>query len=113
LARLGVEKELFAVGARVGDEVVIGDGPQGVVFDWEPTMSTGAELLGGPRGSDTRLEESERPTRAEKRAEFHARKDAQAAARAELQAEREDESSCPRSCTSAPRLRTRAGRTAS
>lgn len=93
LARLGVEKELFAVGARVGDEVVIGDGPDGVVFDWEPTMSTGAELLDGPRGSDIRLEESERPTRAEKRAEFHARKDAQAAARAELQAEREDESS--------------------
>lgn len=93
LARLGVEEELFAVGAAPGDEVVIGEGPDGVVFDWEPTMSTGAELLGGPRGSDNRLDERERPTRAEKREEFHARRDARTVAREEMRAEGEAENS--------------------
>ena len=93
LARLGVEQQLFAAGAQAGDEVVIGDGPNGVVFDWEPTMSTGAELLGGPRGSDVRLEERSRPTRAQKREQFHERMDAKAAARDELWAEGEDSGS--------------------
>ncbi|WP_147916759.1 GTPase ObgE [Ruania zhangjianzhongii] len=93
LARIGVEQKLFAAGAQAGDEVVIGDGPNGVVFDWEPTMSTGAELLGGPRGSDLRLEERHRPTRSEKREQFHERMDAKAAARDELWAEGEDSGS--------------------
>ncbi len=84
LAALGVEKELFRVGAKAGDEVVIGDGPEGVVFDWEPTISTGPELLASPRGTDMRLEESLRPTRAEKREEFKERMDAKARARADL-----------------------------
>ncbi|NYI06639.1 GTPase ObgE [Allostreptomyces psammosilenae] len=67
LARLGVEEELFAVGAKAGAEVVIGDDDDAVVFDWEPTMAAGAELL-GPRGTDLRLElEDRRPSRAEKR----------------------------------------------
>ncbi|WP_159622018.1 GTPase ObgE [Ruania rhizosphaerae] len=90
LARLGVEEELFRAGAQAGDEVVIGDGPDGVVFDWEPTMAVGAELLAGPRGSDLRLEEHHRPTRAEKREAFHNKMDAKAAARDELWAEGED-----------------------
>ena len=90
LARLGVEEALFAAGAQAGDEVVIGDGPTGVVFDWEPTMASGAELLTGPRGSDVRLEERTRPTRAEKREQFYDRMDAKAAAREELWAEGED-----------------------
>ncbi|HLT84982.1 MAG TPA: GTPase ObgE, partial [Phototrophicaceae bacterium] len=46
LARLGVEEELFKAGAQPGDEVVIGPVEGGVIFDWEPTMLTGAELLG-------------------------------------------------------------------
>jgi GTP-binding protein len=37
-----------------GAEVVIG-GDDAVVFDWEPTVQAGAELLYGPRGSDRRL----------------------------------------------------------
>jgi GTPase len=56
LARLGVEEALFAAGAQAGDEVVIGEGEQGVLFDWEPTLSAGAELLHGRRGHDLRLE---------------------------------------------------------
>ncbi len=31
-------------------------GSDGVVFDWEPTLQAGAELLHGPRGTDLRLE---------------------------------------------------------
>jgi len=89
LAKLGVEDELFKVGAVAGAEVVIGSGPDAVVFDWEPTLLTGAELLGGPRGSDVRLEENARPTRGEKRREHRERMDAKAEARAELWTERE------------------------
>ncbi len=87
LAALGVEDALLQAGAVAGDEVVIGDGPNGVVFDWEPTMMTGPELLGS-RGSDLRLEDRHRPTRAEKREQFRDRMDAKAAARAELWTER-------------------------
>lgn len=89
LARLGVEDKLLEAGAVAGDEVRIGPDENAVVFDWEPTLSTGAELLGGPRGTDPRLSESERPTRGEKRSEFKERMDAKAAARAELWTERE------------------------
>ncbi|KNC20528.1 GTPase CgtA [Arthrobacter sp. RIT-PI-e] len=87
LAKVGVEEELFRIGAKPGDTVVIGEG-DGVVFDWEPTMMGGAELLAGPRGTDLRLAEYVRPTREQKREEYQARKDAKAAARAELEADR-------------------------
>jgi GTP-binding protein len=89
LARLGVEEKLLAAGAVAGAEVVIGDGPRAVVFDWEPTLLTGSELLGGPRGTDMRLDERSRPTRGEKRQEYKERMDAKAEARAELWTERE------------------------
>ena len=55
LERLGVESVLAQQGAVEGDEVVIGDGDDAVIFDWEPMLGTGAEIL-GPRGSDPRLE---------------------------------------------------------
>ena len=56
LARLGVEKELFKLGARGGSEVQIGLGEDAVSFDWEPTLEAGAEILLGPRGQDLRLD---------------------------------------------------------
>lgn len=56
LAALGVEKELFKQGARPKSEVRIGTGDSAVIFDWEPSIEAGAELLAGPRGSDLRLE---------------------------------------------------------
>jgi GTP-binding protein len=90
LARIGVETELFAAGAIPGAQVVIGDRDTGVIFDWEPTMAAGAELL-GRRGTDLRVEEMERnarATRAEKRAEHKERMDAKSAAREELWTER-------------------------
>ncbi len=58
LARLGVEDALLAAGAEAGAEVVIGPGDDAVVFDWEPTLNSGAELLHGPRGSDLRIEDA-------------------------------------------------------
>ncbi len=56
LARLGVEEALVKAGAQAGDTVVIGEGERGVIFDWEPSMQAGAELLHGRRGHDLRLE---------------------------------------------------------
>ncbi|QHF93531.1 GTPase ObgE [Streptomyces sp. NHF165] len=55
LARLGVEDELLKAGAREGDGVAIGPENNAVVFDWEPTMVTGAEML-GRRGEDHRMD---------------------------------------------------------
>ncbi|MEU4093583.1 GTPase ObgE [Streptomyces sp. NPDC026673] len=56
LARLGVEEQLVKAGAREGDEVVIGDEDDAVVFDWEPSVAAGAEML-GRRGEDHRFDE--------------------------------------------------------
>ncbi|MFJ6417333.1 GTPase ObgE [Paeniglutamicibacter sp. NPDC091659] len=89
LAKLGVENHLYKIGARPGDAVVIGSEIDAVVFDWEPTMAAGAELLGSRRGQDVRIEEyGARPSRGEKKAIHSDRKDAKAAARDELEAER-------------------------
>ncbi|MFB7010919.1 MULTISPECIES: GTPase ObgE [unclassified Streptomyces] len=55
LNRLGVEDELMKTGARAGDGVAIGAEDNAVVFDWEPTLAAGAEML-GRRGEDHRLE---------------------------------------------------------
>lgn len=91
LARAGVEDALFKAGAVPGSEVVIGPREGGIVFDWEPTMMAGAELLGA-RGSDLRIEDYERTgraTRAQKRIDHQERMDAKAAARQELWTERD------------------------
>ncbi|NUO34668.1 MAG: GTPase ObgE [Dermatophilaceae bacterium] len=87
LGRLGVEDELFKAGAVAGDTVVIGATDDAVVFDWEPTLQAGAELLGS-RGTDLRLSESSRPTRDEKREAQRDRYAARAATQEELEAER-------------------------
>ncbi|GAA0498507.1 GTPase ObgE [Streptomyces sp. NPDC046215] len=55
LNRLGVEEQLMKAGARTGDGVAIGSEDNAVVFDWEPTMMAGAEML-GRRGEDHRLD---------------------------------------------------------
>ena len=89
LATIGIEKELFKVGAVAGDEVRIGPETNAVIFDWEPTLISGSELLGGPRGTDVRLEDSGRPTRGDKRRQYTERMDAKSEARAELWTERE------------------------
>ncbi|AZR00606.1 GTPase ObgE [Trueperella pyogenes] len=88
LNSLGVEKQLMKMGAHEGDMVVIGPEDGGVIFDWEPTISTGAELL-SPRGTDARLERNSRATRRERKAAFHERMDAKEEARKELWMDRE------------------------
>jgi len=55
LARLGVEEALAAAGAQPGDEILIGDDDDAVVFDWDPTLSAGGGHVPGPRGTDARL----------------------------------------------------------
>ncbi|MEV2243967.1 GTPase ObgE [Streptomyces sp. NPDC049970] len=55
LNRLGVEDGLRKAGAQAGDGVAIGAEDNAVVFDWEPSMAAGAEML-GRRGEDHRLE---------------------------------------------------------
>lgn len=87
LQRAGVEDALVAAGAVPGSTVLIGPVDNAVVFDWDPTMVGGAELLGG-RGTDGRFDDKSRRTNTERREDFHARKDAQSAARQELAAER-------------------------
>ena len=87
LAKLGVEDELYASGAVAGSTVLIGPGDDAVVFDWEPTMVGGAELL-GRRGTDDRLEERHRPTREAKKEQQRARTAARMDRIAAMEAER-------------------------
>ncbi|MGH8867625.1 MAG: GTPase ObgE [Actinomycetes bacterium] len=56
LARLGVEKRLAELGAEPGATVVIGEGDDAVVFDWEPTIAAGIPHAHGRRGRDIRLD---------------------------------------------------------
>jgi GTPase len=64
LARLGVEDELLRLGARPGCEVTIGD----VTFEWEPQTPAGVEHALSGRGTDARLDRSERVSAAERKA---------------------------------------------
>ncbi|MGW8376141.1 GTPase ObgE [Streptomyces sp. ODS28] len=76
LNRLGVEDELLKAGAREGDGVAIGPEDNAVVFDWEPTMAAGAEML-GRRGEDHRMD-APRPA-AQRRRDRQAERDDEAA----------------------------------
>ncbi|MDR3107562.1 MAG: GTPase ObgE, partial [Bifidobacteriaceae bacterium] len=89
LAAVGVEDELVKAGAKAGDTVVIGPAEGGVLFDWEPSLTTGAELLSGPRGSDSRLDPQHRRSNQQRRRDYHEMMDAKAEARAELWTERQ------------------------
>ena len=64
LARLGVEDALAAAGAQPGCPVTIGD----VTFDWEPSTPSGAAVLLSGRGTDRRLEASNRVTASQRKA---------------------------------------------
>jgi GTP-binding protein len=84
LAKLGVEENLFKAGAVPGASVSIA----GREFDWEPTLSSAAELITSPRGTDSRLDDNQRDTNRKRRATYLERMDAKAEARAELERER-------------------------
>ncbi|MFD2674873.1 GTPase ObgE [Gulosibacter bifidus] len=86
LAKLGIEDALVKAGAQAGSMVVIGAG-NGQIFDWEPTLASAAEVMTA-HGTDPRLEERTRATRAERKAAYHEWMDAKAAAREQLEQER-------------------------
>ncbi|GAB3405192.1 GTPase ObgE [Schumannella luteola] len=88
LAKLGVEDALFKKGATPGSAVVIGH-DNDRIFDWEPTLTSAAELITSPRGTDARLDDDRRATRNERRAAYFERMDAKAEAREELRRERD------------------------
>lgn len=87
LAKIGLEDELFKAGAIAGDTIVIGPG-RGVLFDWEPTINAAAELISGPRGTDARIDQRDRRTTKERRAEYEEMMDQRAALRDEFEKER-------------------------
>lgn len=87
LAKIGIEDELFRAGAVAGSTVVIGPGKGAVVFDWEPTIASAAELITGPRGTDVRVDPNDRRTTPERRREYKELMDAKARLRAEMEAE--------------------------
>ncbi len=88
LGKIGMETELFKIGASAGSTVVIGPG-KGIIFDWEPSIASAGELIAGPRGTDARFDMRERRTTKERRATYTERMDAKAALREELRKEGE------------------------
>jgi GTP-binding protein len=88
LAKIGIEDALFKAGASNGSTVVIGPG-DGVIFDWEPTIASTAELLVSPRGTDPRFGPlNERRTNVERRKRYLEMMDARAALREKMESER-------------------------
>jgi GTP-binding protein len=88
LAKVGIEDALFKAGASNGSTVVIGPG-DGVIFDWEPTISSTAELLVSPRGTDPRFGPlNDRRTNVERRKRYQEMMDARAALREKMESER-------------------------
>jgi GTP-binding protein len=63
LARLGVEDELLKLGARPGCAVTIG----AVTFDWEPQTPAGVDITMTGRGTDIRIDQSDRIGAAERK----------------------------------------------
>ncbi len=63
LARLGVEDELFRLGAEPGCAVTIAD----MTFDWEPQTPAGIDVPLSGRGTDVRLERTDRVGAAERK----------------------------------------------
>ncbi|MBV9090632.1 MAG: GTPase ObgE [Mycobacteriaceae bacterium] len=64
LARLGVEDELLRLGARPGCAVTIGE----MTFDWEPQTPAGVDVALSGRGTDARLERTQRMSASERKA---------------------------------------------
>jgi GTP-binding protein len=64
LARLGVEDELLKQGAKPGCAVTIG----AVTFDWEPQTAAGIDVTMTGRGTDIRIDQTDRIGAAERKA---------------------------------------------
>ncbi|MEY4994739.1 MAG: GTPase ObgE [Actinomycetota bacterium] len=83
LQKLGVEDALYKQGARRGSTVIIGEG-DGVVFDWDPLVSSVAEIT-----DLESLDGTARRTNQQRRQEYYDMMDARARGRAEREAVRE------------------------
>ncbi|RZS31397.1 GTP-binding protein [Herbihabitans rhizosphaerae] len=70
LARLGVEEALAAKGAKPGSPVTIGR----MQFDWEPSTPAGVAVMMSGRGTDTRLDQTDRANAADRKAAKQARR---------------------------------------
>ncbi|MGE2733146.1 GTPase ObgE [Mycolicibacterium vaccae] len=70
LARLGVEDKLLKLGAKPGCAVTIGD----MTFDWEPQTPAGVDVHLSGRGTDVRLEQTDRVGADERKAARKARR---------------------------------------
>jgi len=73
LARLGVEDELLRLGAKPGCAVTIGD----MTFDWEPQTPAGVDVTLSGRGTDARLEQTDRVGADERKAARRQRREHQ------------------------------------
>ncbi|MEU3275508.1 GTPase ObgE [Saccharomonospora sp. NPDC006951] len=71
LNRLGVEDALARQGAEPGSTVTIGD----YTFDWEPSTPAGVAIHLSGRGTDSRLERSDRVSAAERKEARRVRRD--------------------------------------
>jgi GTP-binding protein len=91
LNRLGVEERLLEMGAEPGDDIVIGDGADAVIFDFDPQIDAGAENL-GRRGEDHRFYDRSRRTNVGRREELAAKRASEAEARARREADEDVES---------------------
>jgi GTP-binding protein len=74
LARLGVEDELLRLGAVPGCVVAIGE----VTFDWEPQTPAGVEATMSARGTDARLQRTDRVGAADRKAARRRRRERRA-----------------------------------
>ena len=70
LARLGVEEALYKAGATPGCDVTIGH----VTFEWEPLTIAGVDTQLTGRGTDIRLEQTERKSAAQRKRESQVRR---------------------------------------
>ncbi len=70
LAKLGVEEALGRAGAEPGSQVTIGT----VTFDWEPSTPAGVAAMLSGRGTDNRLDSTDRVGASERKAAKKARR---------------------------------------
>ncbi len=81
LDKLGIDNALFRAGAVPGATVIIGEG-DGIVFDWDPSISSAAEVMVSPRGSDPRVDPNTRRTTSQRREQYKKTMDARTFERA-------------------------------
>ncbi|WCZ36218.1 GTPase Obg [Corynebacterium heidelbergense] len=70
LAKAGVEEALYKAGAQAGLEVTIG----AITFEWDPQTAAGVDITRTGRGTDMRLEQTQRSTAEQRKRDSQARR---------------------------------------